>query len=438
MSSVYDVSILYHQGARQNESHHPRPVRSHRTLQCREIEQPALGEREVLVRVRAAGLHVGDLFAVRGSPFLVRLSTGLRRPRHGVPGFDVAGTSPRCEQRSPDCDPATMCSAAALARAPSYASEGGAHRRQALDDRRSRTQPPFQRPRSPRSTACAPAGSAGQRVLINGASGGVGAFAVQIGKALGRPRHRRVLTRQRRPGALARRRRGIDYTREDFTDGARPVRPHRRQRRAPGAVGYSTGAHSAGTLVLNSGTGASGLRLFSRLVRPIVRSPFISRRLRRYISNPKRADLEWLAKRAADGSLRPVIGSCHPLAETAAALRAVARKDSNLRSPDPEDSQRFRRSSVRFERGADSDSVDPAGNQVEHAGRSQVNVIRSGNSGIDRIALDDGWEGERFLLFPLLLMIRHSKASTPAPDHAERQPFERHIRLRTRHGPMRQ
>ena len=44
--------------------------------------------------------------------------------------------------------------------------------------------------------------------------------------------------------------------------------------------------------------------------------------------------------------------------------------------------------------------VDPAGNQVEHA--SQVNVIRSSNSGIDGIGLDDGWEGERYLQFPLL------------------------------------
>jgi hypothetical protein len=57
---------------------------------------------------------------------------------------------------------------------------------------------------------------------------------------------------------------------------------------------------------------------------------------------------------------------------------------------------------VRFERGADSTSVDPAGNQVEHAGRSQVNVIRSGNSGIDRIAVVDDWEGEWFLEFRLL------------------------------------
>jgi hypothetical protein len=51
---------------------------------------------------------------------------------------------------------------------------------------------------------------------------------------------------------------------------------------------------------------------------------------------------------------------------------------------------------MRFERGADSDSVGPAGNQVELAGRSQVNVIRSGNAVVDRIALDDHWEGEGF------------------------------------------
>src|SRR5262245_30373670 len=61
-------------------------------LETREIDTPAVGAGEVLVRVRAAGLHIGDVFAVRGSPFPVRLATGLLRPRHGVPGFDLAGT----------------------------------------------------------------------------------------------------------------------------------------------------------------------------------------------------------------------------------------------------------------------------------------------------------------------------------------------------------
>jgi hypothetical protein len=80
----------------------------------------------------------------------------------------------------------------------------------------------------------------------------------------------------------------------------------------------------------------------------------------------------------------------------------LARKDSNLRSPDPEDSRRYRCWSVRFERGADSDTVNPAGSQVEHAGPSQVNVIRPGNSGINRIGLNDRWEGEWFPPFPRL------------------------------------
>ena len=75
--------------------------------------------------------------------------------------------------------------------------------------------------------------------------------------------------------------------------------------------------------MLNSGTGATGLRMLGRLLWPLVLSPFTRHSLRRYISNPKRADLEWLADRAAEGSLRPVIGSTFALGETAAALQLI-------------------------------------------------------------------------------------------------------------------
>ena len=63
--------------------------------------------------------------------------------------------------------------------------------------------------------------------------------------------------------------------------------------------------------------------MLARLVWPLVLSPFTSHRLRRFISNPKRADLEWLAQRAAEGSLRPLVGSTYALAETATALRLI-------------------------------------------------------------------------------------------------------------------
>src|SRR4051812_33616747 len=60
-------------------------------LGVREIAVPAVGDSAVLVRVRAAGLHIGDCFGVRGSPLPMRMMTGLLRPKYGVPGFDVAG-----------------------------------------------------------------------------------------------------------------------------------------------------------------------------------------------------------------------------------------------------------------------------------------------------------------------------------------------------------
>jgi NADPH:quinone reductase-like Zn-dependent oxidoreductase len=61
-------------------------------LAVEEISRPAIGDDEVLVRVHAAGLNAGDGFIARGVPYILRLAAGLRRPRHGVRGADIAGT----------------------------------------------------------------------------------------------------------------------------------------------------------------------------------------------------------------------------------------------------------------------------------------------------------------------------------------------------------
>ena len=60
-------------------------------LSLRTIARPTLGAADVLVRVHAAALHIGDSFGVRGAPLLMRMVTGLFRPKPGVPGFDLAG-----------------------------------------------------------------------------------------------------------------------------------------------------------------------------------------------------------------------------------------------------------------------------------------------------------------------------------------------------------
>ena len=294
-------------------------------LRLRERAAPAIGPEEVLIRARAASLHPGDLFAVLGSPFPVRLATGLRRPRHGVPGFDVAGTVEAVGSTVSHLRPGDEVFGVGIGTCAELV--------------RAKAEFVVERPASigveeaaaiPTSALAALHGlrDAGglrpsQRLLVNGASGGVGSFAVQLGKILGAEVTGVCSTANvelvRSLGAD----RVVDYTRDDFTAGADRYdlildnienRPLSAVRRAltPG-----------GTLVLNSGTGATGLRMLARLVWPLVLSPFTSHRLRRFISNPKRADLEWLAQRAAEGSLRPIIGSTFALAETAAALRLI-------------------------------------------------------------------------------------------------------------------
>jgi NADPH:quinone reductase-like Zn-dependent oxidoreductase len=160
-------------------------------------------------------------------------------------------------------------------------------------------------------------------VLVTGASGGVGTFAVQISRALGAEVTGVCSTRNvdlvRSLGADH----VIDYTTEDFTTASRRydlVLDNIENRRLSDV---RRALKPEGTLVLNSGTGAGGLRLLVRLVRPVLLSWFVRHNLRRYLSTPNRADLVFLRTLVEEGKLRPVIDASYPLAETAAALRHI-------------------------------------------------------------------------------------------------------------------
>src|SRR6186997_3668213 len=65
---------------------------SSEVLGSQDIDPPTIGDDEVLVRVRAASIHVGDWILMTGSPFVMRFATGLRKPKNPIPGTDVAGT----------------------------------------------------------------------------------------------------------------------------------------------------------------------------------------------------------------------------------------------------------------------------------------------------------------------------------------------------------
>ena len=157
----------------------------------REIDKPGIGDREVLVRVHAAGLHIGDAFGVRGSPFLVRFTSGLRGPKFRVPGFDIAGTveatGSDVTRLAPGDEVFGLCS---------WPSSGACAEYARADEDKLIGKPSgmsFEQAAAiPTSASAALHGlrdagrlQAGQRVLINGASGGVGTYAVQIARAFG-------------------------------------------------------------------------------------------------------------------------------------------------------------------------------------------------------------------------------------------------------------
>jgi len=298
-------------------------------LALKDLAEPAIGDGEVLVQVVAAGLHIGDVFAVRGSPFPVRMLSGVSRPKYGVPGYDVAGrvaaVGSGVTRLKPGDEVFGVCrwpKAGACAEYSRAASDGLVHKPAELT---------FEAAAAiPTSASAALHGlrdagrlQAGQHVLINGASGGVGTFAVQIAKALGAEVTAVCSTRNvelvRSLGADH----VIDYTKEDFTKAGQgyDLIVDNIENRSLSEVRRALTPN--GTLVLNSGTGAGGLRLLARLVRPVVLSPFVGHNLRRYLSTPNQADLQFLRALVEKGQLRPVIDTTYPLSETAAALRHI-------------------------------------------------------------------------------------------------------------------
>ncbi|MET0341028.1 MAG: NAD(P)-dependent alcohol dehydrogenase [Polyangiales bacterium] len=287
---------------------------------------PEVGGDDVLIRARAAGLHVGDVFLVRGAPLPVRAMAGWLRPRLGIPGCDVAGevvaTGPKVTGFQPGDAVFGACLGGACAELVRTSARQIAHKPQNLTFEEAAAVPTsgLAALHALRDTGKL---KEGQRVLINGASGGVGTFAVQIAKALGA----RVtgvcgpanLGLVRSLGADE----VIDYTRADFT-AARPgydvILDNVENRTLAECRRALT---PAGMLILNSGTGARGLAMLVRLIKPLVLSPFVRHSLRRYLSTPNHDDLVALRELIEAEKIEPIVDKTYPLAQTAAALAYI-------------------------------------------------------------------------------------------------------------------
>ena len=295
-------------------------------LHVEEIARPVISENEVLVRVHAAGLDRGTWHFMTGLPYLGRLAFGLRAPKNPVLGLDVAGTVAEVGSKVTRFQPGDEVFGVARGSFAEYA----AAREDKLAPKPARLG--FEQAAVvPVSASTALQGlrdsgrvEAGQKVLIIGASGGVGTYAVQLAKAFGAEVTGVCSTAKvdlvRSIGADH----VIDYTREDFADGTRrydlivDIGGNRRLSLLRRAL------LPKGTLVLLGGEEGGKLTGgMNRQIRALALSLFVGQRLRMFIVKQNRADLETLSQFIEAGQLTPFIDKSYPLAEVPEAMRRL-------------------------------------------------------------------------------------------------------------------
>lgn len=294
-------------------------------LQLREIERPRPRADEVIVRVHAAGVDFGVWHLMAGMPYAVRLVSGLRRPRNPVRGLELAGV-------------VEAVGAEVTAFAPGDEVFGVGDGSFAEYARASQTML-VHKPSNlrfdeaavvPVSATTALVGvraaniEAGHKVLITGAGGGVGSYAVQLARAMGAEVTGVCSTAKlefvRGLGAAH----VIDYTREDITAGGRT---HDAIIDLAGSRSVSTlrrALSPTGTLVILGGEGGGnwlgmGRQVWSQIVGITTRQKF-----RSPLALVNQADLRVLKELLETGKLRPVVERRYPLSEVPNAVRALA------------------------------------------------------------------------------------------------------------------
>jgi NADPH:quinone reductase-like Zn-dependent oxidoreductase len=292
-------------------------------LMLAEVAKPAIKENEVLVRVKAASLNAGDVFSVRGDPWLIRLTVGFPRPKNYILGWDVAGmveaVGQKVTQFRPGDEVFTACSSA-LAEYVSVAEDKLALKPANLT---------FEQAAAVPTAALAAlqglrdAGKVqpGQKVLINGASGGVGTFAVQIAKALGAevtgvcsPRNVDLV---RSLGADH----VIDYTREDFTQNGQRYDLILDNVANHSFTALRRALTPQGLIVPNSGHGGMGY-----VFKAFLLSPFVRQVGRMYVASTNGKDLALLKEWIEAGQVKPVIDRAYPLPDTREAFRYLEKE----------------------------------------------------------------------------------------------------------------
>jgi NADPH:quinone reductase-like Zn-dependent oxidoreductase len=298
-------------------------------LEFRDIDQPVPTDNEVLVQVQAAGVHRGDWHIMTGLPYMIRIAVptlGLRKPKVPVLGMDVAGrveaVGAQVTRFRPGDEVFGWCDGSFAEYA--CASEDQLAAKPAALSFAEAAVVPISGFAALQAVRDVGEVRPGHKVMVIGAAGAVGWFAVQLAKAFGARVTGVAGTTQvelvRSVGADE----VIDYTREDVTDGTRQW-----------DVIIDTGGRRTlsqlrraltpkGTLVIVGGEGGGRwMGGFLRNLRAPLVSRFVGQRLRMLVSKERQEDLQVLGELIEAGKLRPRIGRTYPLGEAPEAMRAL-------------------------------------------------------------------------------------------------------------------
>ena len=293
-------------------------------LRLEDVPKPEPGDREVLIEIRAASVNPIDWHFMRGTPYVMRLGSGLRSPAVTRLGIDVAGRIEAVGAKVTRLRPGDEV----------FGSCRGAFAQFACAPERGLVRKPANLTFEQAAAAPVAALSAlqglrdrgrvekGQKVLVNGAAGGVGTFAVQIAREFGAEVtgvcSARNVDGVRSIGASH----VLDYAREDFTESGRRY----------DVILDTVGNHSLsacrralgpdGILVLVGGSaGGAWLGPLPGAIRAAVVSRFTRQKFRPFMAHVNAADLAILAELMGGGKVSPVIDRSYPLEEVPAAIR---------------------------------------------------------------------------------------------------------------------
>jgi len=300
------------------------------SLRLLDVDEPAIGPDDVLVRVRAAAANPYDWHMLRGDPYVVRLApaVGHTRPRSRIAGIDAAGevAAVGANVRGLAVGDAVfgLCKGA-FAEYVAAPADLVVPKPVGLSFEEAAALP-MAASTALRGIRDVGAVRAGQRVLVNGAAGGVGTFAVQLAASLGAEVTGVCSTRNVELVESLGAERVVDYTTTDFTAGGERYdvvldnvgnRPLRR---------VLTAVTPRGTLVLNAG-GSPGavFGAVATLLRAKLLNLAVSQRLAQLPTVESRENLLTVARHAEAGTLLPVVDRSYPLAAAADAVGHVER-----------------------------------------------------------------------------------------------------------------